>query len=419
MSEGINLCQFGWDGVIVPADLNNVCRHLPKWEQLKALRMPQTIGHHTVYFPHKYFYDLSGVPYMPAVEKGALINDNGGYSEIYKAARCVFRPEGTTTGSVRLTRTEPFKEVCIKEIPLTIAPDESREAYNEEIKAVMYEAYLHALVQEAMKREGIGRYVPHLIDVLALTISGEIIRAPWEVESVWMTMELLDGMTLEKFLATKLRIGTKQSNSSLLKDILVQLATILHFLQKKLQFNHRDLKINNLYVRTGTTATHSLKLPDTLGVHTCHVDLVMIDFGFGCIACGSGFTNPRASLFGAGSYFTPSDDCMKEGRDLAQFIYSLHCCFPLQNYITKEFFDFLHLAMTAEKRAAGAAARQKYDLFMGLDAIGRPLTSGRLPTSIKYNNGIYIFLRDNTVDVPACEPLPFLRGLEALRLPEN
>ena len=106
---------------------------------------------------------------------------------------------------------------------------------------------------------------------------------------------------------------------------------------------------------------------------------------------------------------------MKEGRDMAQFIYSLHCCFPLQNYITKEFFDFLHYAMTAEKRAV----RQKYDLFMGLDAIGRPLTSAHLPASIKYNNGIYIFLRENAVDVPACEPLPFLRGLEALRLPEN
>jgi serine/threonine protein kinase len=417
MSEGINLSQFGWDGLIVPAELNNLCRYLPKWEHLKALRAPQVVGHHKVYFPHKYFYDISGQPYMPAIEKQEIINDNGGYSEIYRAQRCIYRPDGTLIGSVRMNRVESFKEVCIKEIPLNVTPDEGRDAYNDEIRAVMYEAYLQVLVQVTLDRAGLGRYVPHLIDVLATTISGEPIVAPWDVDTIWITMDLMEGMTLEKYLALKFRTGTKVENTQLLADIFYQLATVLDILQKKLQFNHRDLKINNVYVREASSATtRTLTLPGGLGTYTCKVDLVMIDFGFGCIACGSGFTNPRASLFGAGSYFTAADDCMKQGRDLAQFIYSLHCGFPLQNYVTKDLFDYLHAAMKAMKKGSGV---REYDLFMGVDAIGTPLTSSRLPASIKYNNGIYMFLRDNAVDVPACDPLLFLRGLRALRIPEN
>ncbi|NDC62212.1 MAG: prepilin peptidase [Betaproteobacteria bacterium] len=45
---------------------------------------------------------------------------------------------------------------------------------------------------------------------------------------------------------------------------------------------------------------------------------------------------------------------------------------------------------------------------MGLDAIGNPMTSSRLPASIKYNDGIYLFLRDPAVEVPGCEPCAML-----------
>jgi serine/threonine protein kinase len=354
---------------------------------------------------------------MPAIEKGDLHNDNGGYSQVYKAQRSIYKPEGDLSGAVCLTRTVPFEETCIKEIVLQVENESDEKEYIDEINAVMYEAYLHALVDVTLERAGLRGFVPHLHEVVALSTTGEIAAHPHELEAIWMSMEFMDGSTLEKFISTKFKSGSKEENTALLKDILLQIAHVLHILQSKLQFNHRDLKLNNLYVRTHAMPwSRRLTIPG-VGDHTCQTDLVMIDFGFSCIACGSGFVNPRATLLGAGSYFRPEDDCLKRGRDLAQLLYSLHCAFPLQNYVTRSFFNILHSAIKAERVEGGR--KKEYDLFCGLDAIGNPLVYGGggggvgLPASIKYNNGIYIFLRDNAVDVPGCEPTALISALMA------
>jgi hypothetical protein len=223
----------------------------------------------------------------------------------------------------------------------------------------------------------------------------------------------MDGVTLEKYLEYKFARGSKESNSRLLKDILIQLAYMLNTLEKYLLFNHRDLKLNNLYVRYhgATEWKRSLRIFD-LGVLEFQTDLVMIDFGFSCVACGSGFKNPRLTLIGAGSFFSPDDDCLKPGRDLAQFLYSLHCYFSLQNYVTKPLFDFLHAAVRAEKH--GTFGTAIIDLYKGVDEGGKPIAGAGLPASITYNDGIYAFLRDSAVEVPGCASERFLRALHAL-----
>jgi hypothetical protein len=72
-------------------------------------------------------------------------------------------------------------------------------------------------------------------------------------------------------------------------------------------------------------------------------------------------------------------------------------------------FDLLHNAMRAERR--GILMPRVYDLYMGLDATGNPLSHTSLPKSIQYNDGIYIFLRDNSVDVPGCTPARLISAL--------
>jgi serine/threonine protein kinase len=407
----INLTQFGWDNVIIPANLAHICRYLPKWHQLKILREPQVHGHHVVHFPHYYFYDMSGGHYMPALEKGDLHNDNGGYSQIFKAQRSIYKPEGDTLGNVHMVRKTPFEEICIKEIGLRVESASDEKEFIEEINAILYEAYLHALLDVTLDRAGLRGFVPHLHDVVALSISGEIVTSPVQIDTIWMTMEFMDGCTLEKYIGYKFRNGTMAANTQLLTEILYQLAHVLNVLQTQLLFNHRDLKINNLYVRVHTADPDwkkTLVIP-SIGTIECHTDLVLIDFGFSCIACGSGFRNPRSTLLGAGSFFRTEDDCLKKGRDLAQFLYSLHCAYPLQNYVAKPLFDMIHAAMHAERR--GRMMTRTYDLFMGLDAVGTPYIHSRLPASIKYNDGIYHFLKDNTVDVPGCEPARILAAL--------
>jgi len=410
----LSLQRFGWDGLTIPSNLANLCKHLPKWNQLKTLREPQALGRHEIYFPHRYFYDTSGVPYMPAIEKGVLHNNHGGYSEIYKGQRSIYKPHGDLSGTVHMVRATPFAEICIKEIGLRVATSDEKE-FIDEINAILYEAYLHALIDETLERNGLGGSVPRLQEIFATTLSGEPLSSPTQVESIWMTMELITGETLEKYLGRKFKSGTVVENTRLLWEVLVQLTHILQVLQGTLLFNHRDLKINNVYVRHHEPGWKKTVTNPELGTIEISVDVVMIDFGFSCISCGSGFLNPRATLLGAGSFFPAEDDCLKKGRDMAQFLYSLQCTYSLQSHVSPPLFELLHRAMMAERR--GVIGSRTYDLFMGLDSIGNPLTSARLPTSIKYNDGIYLFLRDPAHEVPGCEPSTLLRSLRAFPLP--
>lgn len=407
--DAYNLSNFGWDHTKIPANLLDICKHLPRWDKLKFLRNPQYVGSHEIYFPHSYLHDISGNEFMPAFEKGTLHNDNGGYAQIYKSKRAIYTPIGDKYGNVRLTRTCEFSEICIKEVHLHVDPDEGVKGYEDEINAILYEAYLHALICKTLERfdKDLVNYVPHLFEVLSITSSGEIAKDVTEIESIWMSMEFLEGTTLEKFLRKVFHENSKETNTAILKDILIQLAFLLNVLQDNLQFNHRDMKINNVFVRVHPEGTWSRKvpIPGIEHVYECKVDIVLLDFGFSCIACGSGFTNPRATLLGAGSFFRPDDDCMKRGRDLAQFLYSLHCCFPLQEFILPGLFDILHDAILAERNG------KIYDLWMGVDAAGNPLVHTILPKSIKYNNGIYYFLRDNCVNITGCEPQRLLQKL--------
>lgn len=388
---------------------------------------------------------------MPCYDKGELWND-GGYARIYKGRRAVFAPVGyKSAGMVNFVKTVPFQTVCIKDVPLNITPEESaqtprskEQSYEDEISAILYEAFLHALLTKTFEREGYASAVPHLYEVVANAAGAQSAASPCQFDSIWIVMEFLHGHTLEKFLyrsfipvnvssrpLTSLQRSLQQKNDSLLLDVLVQLAFYLHILQRALLFNHRDMKINNLFIRHHAPEERwerTLAIPE-VGTWTCISDMVLIDFGFACIACGSdsSLPNPRATLVGAGSWFKSEHDCFKRGRDLAQFLYSLHCSFPLQDYISAELFAVIHSALEATKSTGGAAGTtgvESIDLMRGLAPDGTPLASSAgadapLPRSIDYNNGIYYFLRDSNVDVPGCEPLTFLRALAALRTPRK
>jgi serine/threonine protein kinase len=405
--DSYNLSDFGWDNTFIPTNLTNICKYLPNWHKLKVLRHPQLMGNHQVYFPYSYFHDISGNPYLPALEKGILYNTNGGYAYIYRGKRAIYEPIDDKFGNVSLIRTQDFKEICVKEILFNVSPDEGLKGYEDEMNAILYEAYLHALLYKTLESYewGLESYIPKLHDIVGTTRTFENAFKISDFDSIWMTMEFLEGTTLEKYLNIKFNEGTKEQNSKLLVDVLIQLCNLLYILQNRLNFNHRDLKINNVYVRAASSEFRRNLLLPYHGYYECQTDIVMIDFGFSCVACGSGFLNPRATMIGAGSFFKTDDDCMKAGRDMAQFLYSLQCCFSLQNYITMELFDVLHNSVMADTKD------KKYDLWMGVDIVGNPLTYTTLPNSLKYNNGIYIFLRQNDIQIPNCDPLILLKNI--------
>lgn len=388
-----------------------------------------------VYFPYTLF-QKDGKKYMPAFVKGTLV-DNGGYAHIYKGRRGVFKPlnDNATgnSGPLHLTRSEPFTEICIKEVQLNITPEEDtaspesrKKAYRDEVHAILYEAFLHALLYTTLEKEGFARAVPKMYDIVALAHGASAVNDPTVFEAVWMTMEFIHGATLERFLRKEFKQIHPRSpptayahNDAILMDVCIQLAYYFHILQEKLRFNHRDMKVNNIFVRmhkpvaagaVGASAgawSQTLTIP-SIGSWKCTNDIVLIDFGFSCIACGTGFLNPRATLVGAGSWFKPEHDCLKYGRDLAQFLYSLHCCFPLQDYISAPFFHIIHDALCFEHEG------KRIDLLMGVDITGTPIEGTVLPRTVKFNEGIYRLLRTTGVDVPKCRPSTLLAALSTL-----
>lgn len=403
-----NLTHFGWDNLIVPSNLQHLCAFLPKWSDIKTLRAPVHLNssHPSVIIPHTLFQNdpTDGRPFLPAFEKGPLHSGIGGYAQIFRGRRAVFKPSGTAASAAapRLVRTTPFTPVCIKEVPLKLDADEDETAYEEECRAILYEAYLHALLMKFLETQGLKTTVPHLYEITATTINHHPPTDASDLDSIWMTMEFIEGETLEAHLRHVLEVGNAAKNDPIILDILLQLAHILNLLQSALRFNHRDLKINNLFIRShGAHDGWRRQVPAGDGEHiwNCQRDLVLIDFGFSCIACGTGFENPRATLVGAGSYYNTEHDCMKVGRDLAHFLYSLHAAFPLQSYLSPALFAALHTAVRATRGSVDV------DLWRGFAEDGTPLGGGSgLPLSVPFHNGIYAFLREGDTDVPGCAP---------------
>ncbi len=405
--EGHDLSEFGWDGLVIPSDLSVVSCPVPSWKDLKILRDPMNLNDESVYFTQKFFTGVSG-KYVPAYIIGVLDDDNGGYASIYKGKRALFRPISKShDGLVQLEKIHSFETVCIKQIPLNITFEEDRSPtplrekyYDNEIQAVINEALIHALISKTLEAAGFPSKVPRLFEVVAKTTTLSP-KSATEFDSLWMVMEYINGCTLQKFLNRNLMRRAPQHNETVLLDILIQLSYYLQILQSNLRFNHRDLKINNVFVRFHAKPDNWKQVLSYKDGYTCLQDIMIIDFGFSCIACES---DSRSTQIGAGTWFKTEDECLKCGRDIAQFLYSLHATFPLKEYVSEELFEILYSSVMTEVNG------KSINLFHGFDAHGNSLGES-CPDSIPFNDGIYVFLRNKAIDIPGCAPYILLEKL--------
>jgi serine/threonine protein kinase len=398
--------KFGWDNITIPSKLSDVVNHLPNVNHLKILRPSRRMSGADVYFPYRFFTDGTH-KYMPAYIKEEQIND-GGYAKIYRVRRAIFKPQPDK--EQQLIKEGAFENACIKQIHINLTPEEEAQTplskshtCNDEINAILYEAYIHALLCKTFAEFNVSHAVPDLHEVLALTKSGNETHNPTNIETIWIGMELIHGQTLENFLKHHLKPHNYQHNQKIIIDILVQLAYYLHILQEKLHFNHRDMKINNLFIRyhepSWSRTLHNVPLFNTW---LCNVDLVIIDFGFACISCGSDSPRPRASLLSAGSWFRPEHDCLKYGRDIGQLLYSLQVHFPFNEYFDTIFCNLLKSACTARTKSTYV------NILNGINNDGNPFYTNK-PT---FSDGIYLFLREQGTDIEGCKPSRILLSLK-------
>ena len=401
---------FGWDGCVVPHTLKAVQTFVPKWSDLKILRKKQDENGEDLRLVSSFFHDTTFGPYMPGYTKEKRI-DEGSYGNIYLGTRGIYQPKsGKTNGIIHLERNNAMEEVCIKEVRLRITDEErsgsprtKQKAYEEELRSILAEAFLHALVLKTFETVGIPQRVPKLYEVVGYVRQGHAAESPRDFESVWMTMEMLRGHTLERYLRLHLKpiymsTDAAKENEEIILDILLQLAHCLHILQTRLHFNHRDIKLNNLFVRHHKDEwIRDLEI-EGYGPYTCKQDITLLDFGFSCIGCPI----DNNCIINAGSWFEEKDLCFKKDRDLCQFLYSLHASYPLDKYISTEFYSFLSKAMIADNCGLSI------NLFYGVNTDGAPnLAPGR----VVFDEGIYTFLKNEGVFAPGCEPLQFLSTL--------
>lgn len=415
MALTLDLSPYGWTGCSIREDLRGLRSSLPSWRHLPLLRSLPTSS---LSMPFSPFTDASGVRYMPAYKKGVVHNDRGTYSTLYRGGRVVYNCKpSVTTGHVDLVLKTPLKECAIKEMKLHITPAEDAatpttrsHSYSDEINAIVYETIIHLLVCRTLTKAGHPSFVPTFHEIVA--VGDAPLDSPTRVKALWSVMEFLKGETLQDVCRKRLtssatattpegRRAIETANEDFLLDAVTQLAYVLYVLQKDLRFHHRDLKLNNVFCRD-TPSTQVLALPTGVSWH-CKTDLVLLDFGFSCIACGDeNPPSPRATLLGAGSWFLSDDECCKEGRDMAQFLYSLHCHFPLHQYVGTGVAAFFRSAMTATTPSGPV------DLMNGVTPEGVPLPPGGKPA---YHKGIYCFLKRKDVEVPTLAPLEFLTAL--------
>jgi len=411
---------FGWESCVIPHSLKAIQTLIPQWNDLKILRHKTNTPHgktkpDELQLLNQFFKNAEKKPYMPGYTKTSKIGD-GSYAHIYLGKRGVFFPmNDKTDGIVHISRDVPMDEICIKEVSLKVTRDEQRGspqtrkgAYADEIRAILHEAFLHALVLKVFEHQGLPKQVPFLHEVVGLTKRGHSANSPDDFEAVWIVMELLRGQTLENYLKRHLEPHEFEANEKILIDILVQLAHYLRILQKTLRFNHRDMKLNNLYVRAHESRvwTKSLEIPD-FGSYKCQLDLTLLDFGFSCIGCEMEGT----TLVSAGSWFDEGDRCFKPGRDLCTFLYALHSVFPLPYFVSPAFYSLLRQAMSAKQ------GQETYDLLRGVDIQGTPNTSAH-PLTIQFHQGIYKFLSKDNVEMTGCEPSAFLKALHEYMVAE-
>ncbi len=413
LSETIQLSKFGWNGYSISTNLETIHSQLPTWKALPLLRPPELYDSKQLQFPWRSFYKEDGTRFLPALEIGDSI-DAGAYGKIHVTKRAIYLPKKGQKH--QYIRSGPFEEIASKIIPIELTESEKKAsrlaqelAYEEEIQAIIYESTLHILIYETFQRKGIQGAIPKLFEVVGVCPAQSPTSAR-EISSIVMNMEFIRGWTLFEFLKDYFEEDhSEEETEALLVDTLIQLCIYLDILQTELRFNHRDMKLNNVLYRK-TRVISTLQHPSLKKSWTCKRNVVLVDFGFSCIACDE---PSRRSILQAGSWFSERHDCMKKGRDIALFLYSLQAYYPLENRVSPAFFELLETAMTATQVAEGGGT---ISLFQGVTEKGIPKSS---PSPLEFNDGIYKFLRFSDVEIPGCEPLNLLPVLEKYTNPKN
>ena len=384
----------GFTNCIISDSLCDLSHNLPKWNAIPQTTIKDSNG--PIEHFQKPLTDVSGNLFLPTFEWGKKL-DEGTYGKIYQATRKIYnRIADADTSVLHFKGINSTKEtIVIKESHITLTPQEELQSVanrkriiENEIDTLMHEAAVLTLAYQAVKRAGIEYAVPRVYEIFLHTKvdAANVLQ----MNSLCISMEYIKGDTLLKFMTVNFRRTTKEANSTYFLEFVRQLAIILQVLQREIRMNHRDIKVNNILLRSFRPGDKPV--------------LVLIDYGFACIAHGEQAPDAEMTNIEAGAYFGSRYACFKKGRDMIQFLYSLHCHFPLDEYLTPEVVDMIKPWFLVQYKYGTA------NLFNGVTMQGRH-SSTRIQ-GLVYDEGIYLFLRRPEVDPVHCAPEVILKAIE-------
>jgi len=380
-----DLRQYGFKNTVLSDDLIDISNNLPQWNNVHDVSKKEFDANLSIEYFKQPIISTNGSKIYPVYVWGQKI-DEGAYGKIYVCRRNVYDVLSTSKITINKSDIHNFEKIVIKETPLQLSeqeqkltPEVQKEILVEEFNAHLHEAAVLTLAYSAAKKKNIEKAIPKIYEIFIHKNDSE--TGIESVKSLCIAMEYIHGDTLHKYLYRKFHKNMFEENDRIFLDLLKQMATILDVLQESLRMNHRDIKINNILMRD---------------VHSANPILVLIDYGFACIANGEQNPNAEMSQIQAGSFFGSRFSCFKKGRDIFQYIFAIHCYFPLQKYLSERLFSAITKWMTLDYEG------KTVNILNGVHADGTPSTV--FPPIVVYNEGIYNFLRKPNIDPLSCSP---------------
>ncbi len=160
------------------------------------------------------------------------------------------------------------------------------------------EGILQALAYSTLANQGIFGAIPKVYDVFVFA------------NEVRFAMEWIEGESCYNFLTPMLSAPAKFQTCFL--HVLLQTAYILDALSQKLYIDHRDMKLDNIWIRRPPGGvSYSIVMNGKTVPYRCPFQVVILDFGFACLG-----TENRRQVLNLGKTIPDIDPCPKEGRDL-------------------------------------------------------------------------------------------------------
>ena len=196
------------------------------------------------------------------------------------------------------------------------------------------EAVIQWLCNKSLKQYGLGIHCPEVFDIFN------------RGASLWFSMTpIYNAPILDAYVISLPLWGIpREGNGIALLKILAQIAMCCLVLERTIGFNHRDLKPDNILVKTDLVKSHVLKWIDFDIQVSSSPTAILVDFGFSCLGPG------KTPWIQAGDgVLPPLDTCPKVGRDIFMLLVFLLWRRDIRESLSPEHIAFLKSSLHLTK----------------------------------------------------------------------